>query len=214
MRMFSRNLSSVLMAALSLSILAMPTLSASAEETSAGAPVPGGAVTSSAVTPGDVKIHIETLVSEGPLYEERGLLLKRINAAKAGGTGIQSYMTAFKFIEDLNKSNAPPEKIKERIDGLSKALDDQSKRAQLLKNRPPATPYDGGSTATAKVPNAAGGSNEDLLSQLKGQAPEGLVDKLRAKFGDRIPEGLDSEMIKKKLMEDERGKELLKNLKK
>ena len=188
--------------------------SAVADEPTAGAPVPGGAVTAGTGNPGDVKIHIETLVSEGPLYEERGLLLKRINAAKSGGTGIQSYMSAFKYIEDLNKSNAAPEKIKERIDGLSKALDDQSKRAQLLKNRPPATPYDGGSTASAKSPGSGGGSNEDLLSQLKGQAPEGLVDKLRAKFGDRIPEGLDSETIKKKLMEDDRARELLKNLKK
>ncbi|MBC7996519.1 MAG: hypothetical protein IAF58_01150 [Leptolyngbya sp.] len=213
MRTFRLNLPSVLLAALSVSSFAIPPLAAFADESTTGAPVPGGAIGGGSATPGDVKIHIETLVSEGPLYEERGLLLKRINAAKAGGTGIQSYMTAFKYIEDLNKSNAAPEKVKERIDGLSKALDDQSKRAQLLKNRPPATPYDGGGTVSVKSPGAGGG-NEDLLSQLKGQAPEGLVDKLKAKFGDRIPEGIDSDMIRKKLMEDERGKELLKNLKK
>ncbi len=201
-------LSCAAFAALSLETLTLPVF-ADPEVTSA--PVPGGAQ----VTPAgaEVKVQIESMVAEGPLYEERGLLLKRINAAKAQGIGIAGYLSAFKYVEEMTKSNAPPEKIKERIAAVNKGLDDQSKRAVDLKNRPAATAYDGGTNSTGggggeERPNPAA---SDIASQLKGN-PDGLLDKLKAKFGDKIPEGTDIESLKRKFMGDERAKDILKKL--
>ncbi len=194
--------------ALSLQTLALPVFADPAVTT---APVPGGAQ----ITPpgAEVKVQIESLVAEGPLYEERGLLLKRINAAKAQGIGIAGYLSAFKYVEEMTKSNAPPEKIKERIAAVNKGLDDQSKRAVDLKNRPAATSYDGGTTSTGGAgEDRQGGSAGDIASQLKGQNPDSLLDKLKAKFGDKIPEGTDIEGLKRKFMGDDRAKDILKKL--
>ncbi|HMY56538.1 MAG TPA: hypothetical protein PK671_26450, partial [Candidatus Obscuribacter sp.] len=69
-----------------LSILCLP---ASSEPEVSAAPIPGGAATPAG---SQVKVQVESMVSEGPMYEERGLLLKRINAAKAQGIGIAGYM--------------------------------------------------------------------------------------------------------------------------
>lgn len=191
---------------LSFGLLQSISLPACADEAATMAPVPGGGAAPAA---GDVKVQIESMVAEGPMYEERGLLLKRINAAKAQGIGIAGYLAAFKYVEELAKTNAPAEKLKERIDAVNKGLDDQSKRAVDLKNRPPATAYDGGSAASPgsseQKPNAS-----DIASQLKGQNPDSLIEKLKAKFGDKIPEGTDIDSLKKKLMGDDRAKELLK----
>ena len=187
------------------------TLATFADQGVSTAPVPGGAQT----PPGsEVKVQIESMVTEGPLYEERGMLLKRIIAAKAQGIGIAGYLSAFKYVEEMAKTNAPPEKIKERIAAVNKGLDDQSKRAVDLKNRPPATTYDGGPSAGTSHDERQGGSPSagDIASQLKGQNPDSLIDKLKAKYGDKIPEGTDIDALKKKFMGDERGKEILKNL--
>jgi hypothetical protein len=181
-----------------------------AEPAVTAAPVPGGAATPAG---SEVKVQVESLVSEGPMSEERGLLLKRINAAKAQGIGIAGYMNAFKYVEELAKTNAPSDKLKERIDAVNKGLDEQSKRAVDLKNRPPATAYDGGSGGTV-----GGGhsddkpSGSDIASQLKGQNPDSLLDKLKAKYGDRIPQGTDVEALKKQFMGDDRAKDILKKL--
>ncbi len=168
----------------SLQTLTQPTF---ADPAVTSAPVPGGA---QATPPGaEVKVQIESMVSEGPLYDERGLLLKRINAAKAQGIGIAGYLSAFKYVEEMAKTNAPPEKIKERIEAVNKGLDDQSRRAVDLKNRPAATSYDGGTASTggAAEDKLGGGSAADIASQLKGQNPDSLLDKLKAKYGDKIP---------------------------
>lgn len=195
-------------AALSLQTLSLPVF---ADPAVTSAPVPGGAQ----ITPpgSEVKVQIESMVAEGPLYEERGLLLKRINAAKAQGIGIAGYLSAFKYVEEMTKSNAPPEKIKERIAAVNKGLDDQSKRAVDLKNRPAATAYDGGTNSTGGAgEDRQGGVAADIASQLKGQNPDSLLDKLKAKFGDKIPEGTDIEGLKRKFMGDVRAKDILKKL--
>jgi hypothetical protein len=188
----------------SLQTISLPVFADPAEST---APVPGGATAPA----GDVKVQIESMVTEGPLYEQRGLLLKRINAAKAQGIGIAGYLSAFKYVEEMAKTNAAEDKIKERIAAVNKGLDEQAKRAVDLKNRPPATTYDGG-PAVADSADKHGGnpSASDIASQLKGQNPDSLIDKLKAKYGDKIPEGTDIEALKKKFMGDDRGKELLK----
>lgn len=193
-----------------LSAFAALCLPAHCEPSVTAAPVPGGAV---APAGSEVKVQVESMVCEGPMYEERGLLLKRINAAKAQGIGIAGYMSAFKYVEDLAKTNAPGEKLKERIDAVNKGLEDQMKRAVDLKNRPPATAYDGGSGG-----NAGGGRTEekpsaaDIASQLKGQNPDSLLEKLKAKYGDKIPEGTDVEALKRKFIGDDRAKDILKRL--
>jgi hypothetical protein len=194
-------------AAGSLQTLTLPVF---ADPAVISAPVPGGALPPPG---GEVKVQIESMVAEGPLYEERGLLLKRINAAKAQGIGIAGYLNAFKYVEEMTKSNAPPEKIKERIAAVNKGLDDQSKRAVDLKNRPAATSYDGGAGSTGGAgEEKQGGSTADIASQLKGQNPDSIIDKLKAKYGDKIPEGTDIEALKRKFMGDDRAKDLLKNL--
>jgi len=200
---------SLLCAAFAAGCLQVSSLPVFADPSVSTAPVPGGA---SVPSSGDVKVQIESMVSEGPLYEERGLLLKRINAAKAQGIGIAGYLSAFKYVEEMAKTNAPEEKIKERIAAVNKGLDDQSRRAVDLKNRPPATSYDGGpaSVSSGNEKGAGNPSASDIASQLKGQNPDGLIDKLKAKYGDKIPEGTDIEALKKKFMNDDRGKELLK----
>lgn len=199
-----------LMALSTLSTLSVFCLPAVAQPAIGAAPIPGGAATPAGA---EVKVQVESMVSEGPMYEERGLLLKRINAAKAQGIGIAGYMSAFKYVEDLAKTNAPADKLKERIDAVNRGLEDQMKRAVDLKNRPPATAYDGGSGGssgggrTDEKPNAS-----DIASQLKGQNPDSLLEKLKAKFGDKIPEGTDVEALKKKFMGDDRAKDILKRL--
>ncbi len=197
-------------AAFALGSLQTLTLPVFADPAVISAPIPGGAAPPPA---GEVKVQIESMVAEGPLYEERGLLLKRINAAKAQGIGIAGYLNAFKYVEEMTKSNAPPEKIKERIDAVNKGLDDQSKRAVDLKNRPAATAYDGGPGSSGGVSEEKpGGSASDIASQLKGQNPDSLIDKLKAKYGDKIPEGTDIEGLKRKFMGDDRAKDILKRL--
>ncbi len=194
-----------------LSILSMSGSPALADPEVTTAPVPGGGLANPSGS--EVKVQVESMVSEGPMYEERGNLLKRINAAKAQGIGIAGYMAAFKYVEEMAKTNAPAEKLKERIAAVNKGLDDQSKRAVDLKNRPPATSYDGGSGGTVggghsdDKPNAS-----DIASQLKGQNPDSVIEKLKAKYGDRIPEGTDVEALKKKFMGDDRAKDILKRL--
>ncbi|MCC6978684.1 MAG: hypothetical protein IT343_10205 [Candidatus Melainabacteria bacterium] len=193
-------------AAGSLQTLSLPAFADPAVST---APVPGGA----GVPSGDVKVQIESMVTEGPLYEERGLLLKRINAAKAQGIGIAGYLSAFKFVEEMAKTNVSEDKIKERIAAVNKGLDEQAKRAVDLKNRPAAMSYDGGPGLSDSGKDDKHGGNpsaSDIASQLKGQNPDSIIDKLKAKYGDRIPEGTDIEALKKKFMGDDRGKELLK----
>ena len=201
------KLTSLFCAALAFGSLQTMTLPAFADPAVSTAPVPGGAT----LPAGDVKVQIESMVTEGPLYEERGLLLKRINAAKAQGIGIAGYLSAFKYVEEMAKTNAAEDKIKERIAAVNKGLDEQAKRAVDLKNRPPATTYDGG-PAVSDAGDKHGGnpSAGDIASQLKGQNPDSLIDKLKAKYGDKIPEGTDIEALKKKFMGDDRGKELLK----
>lgn len=194
-------------AAGSLQTLTLPVFADPAVVT---APIPGGAAAPPA---GEVKVQIESMVAEGPLYEERGLLLKRINAAKAQGIGIAGYLNAFKYVEEMTKSNAPPEKIKERIAAVNKGLDDQSKRAVDLKNRPAATSYDGGTASSGgAAEEKPAGLASDIASQLKGQNTDSLLEKLKAKYGDKIPEGTDIEGLKRKFMGDDRAKDILKNL--
>lgn len=203
------KLASLFCAAAAAGCLQTLSLPVFAEASVSTAPVPGGATAPS----GDVKVQIESMVTEGPLYEERGLLLKRINAAKAQGIGIAGYLSAFKYVEEMAKTNAPEDKIKERIAAVNKGLDEQARRAVDLKNRPPATTYDGGPAASdSGRDDKHGGSPSagDIASQLKGQNPDSLIDKLKAKYGDKIPEGTDIEALKKKFMGDDRGKELLK----
>lgn len=200
----------LMFAAFTLGSLQTLTLPVFADPAVISAPIPGGAAEPPS---GEVRVQIESMVAEGPLYEERGLLLKRINAAKAQGIGIAGYLNAFKYVEEMTKSNAPPEKIKERIDAVNKGLDDQSKRAVDLKNRPAATAYDGGPGSSGGASEEKpGGSASDIASQLKGQNPDSLIDKLKAKYGDKIPEGTDIEGLKRKFMGDDRAKDILKRL--
>lgn len=185
-------------------------LAALADDAVTTAPVPGGA---SVPAGGDVKVQIESMVAEGPLYEERGLLLKRINAAKAQGIGIAGYLSAFKYVEEMAKTNQPADKIKERLAAVNKGLDEQARRAVDLKNRPAAMSYDGGSSASVSEEKKAGASKaSDIMSQLGSGSQDALIEKLKAKFGDRIPEGTDVDALKRKLMSDDRAKDLMKNL--
>ncbi|HEY9786854.1 MAG TPA: hypothetical protein V6D17_15800 [Candidatus Obscuribacterales bacterium] len=139
-------------------------------------------------------------VVAGPLQEKRQALLERIKAAGKAGIGISAYLGAFKALEDAVKAGAPEEQVQTRLDSLNRGLDDQMKRAQILKTQRPAPPMQSGGSTT---PDERGG-----LANIKGGNAEAIVERLKEKYADKIPPGLDT----KKILEDDRAKEILKKL--
>lgn len=148
---------------------------------------------------------------EGPHLGRRQALIERIRAAEKEGIGAAGYMAAFKSLEQMVKGGADDATVHSRIEAIHRGLDDQVKRAQILKTQRPAPPVN---LSSGSAPGDDKGEIEKVLSDAKGGKPTGqILDKLREKFGDRIPAGIDADDLKKRIMEDERARELLKKLK-
>lgn len=162
-------------------------------------------VSAEPVSPPSQAAEEQTIV-DGVLLDKRKALCERIKGAARDGIGTAAYMSAFRSLEEMVKSGSAETKVQERIDSINRGLDDQVKRAQILKTQRPAPPVQlSGSSLSGS------GDKKDGLGDNKGSSDR-LMDKLKERFGDRIPADLDTDALKKRLMQDERAKEILKKL--
>jgi hypothetical protein len=120
------------------------------------------------------------------LEEGRRALLERIVQSKKLGVGVAPYMAAFTQIESMVKSGASPDAVQKRIDSVSSSLMDQARRIKDIKERPALTP----TTASSSSPSSGQGASP---------APGGLIDQLKQKFGDKIPDALNDPNLREKL---------------
>jgi hypothetical protein len=173
-----------------------------------------GEVRSEAVTapsePGAAKTETTTLeggvqeVTPGPLFEERKSLFSKIAEAKRSGIGVTSYLSAFAFIESMVRGGKPASAIQDRLASMNQAIDDQMKRAQVLKTQHPTPPSPSHSGSSPTVSAGGGGS---ALSKLD----PALINSLKQKYGDKIPASI-SDIPPDKLLNSDQGKQLLKQL--
>lgn len=142
-----------------------------------------------------------TDVVAGTLEDKRRAVLAQIMAAKNQGCGIGAYLSEFNRIEDMVKSGQPYSVVDERLEKLHGNLDEQLKRAQILKVQRP--------VPTAPPPEMPNPSSPP------GQSSERPVDQVKERFGNKLPGDLGtldnlSPEIKDKLLKGDQGKELLK----
>ena len=157
-------------------------------------------------------------VGPGPMEAPRKILLSRIQQAKSEGIGIASYMNAFTYIEDAVKSGQTEAQVRPRIESLARALKDQLDKSRVLKTQRPAPPTasqtGGGAPTTAAAPATTPISSADIAKKMGGGgADSSLIDKIKERFGGQLPD-INSlpEGLRDKLINSDKGKELLKKL--
>jgi hypothetical protein len=148
--------------------------------------------------------------------------LSRIQAAQNRGIGIGSYLGEFNRIERLVKTSAPESQYSDRIDELSGALDEQIKRAQVLKSQiiPPAVSRSrrgpGLSSAPQlrpgmEPPGMGGGRSMGMggATRMGGAGGGNVMDMLRGPGGLSALQNLSPEQ-KEKLLQSDQAKALMK----
>jgi len=154
---------------------------------------------------------INSDVVPGQLEEKRRWVLAQIMAAKSQGCGIAAYLGEFNRIEDMVKGGQPYAVVDERLDKLRGNLDEQLKRAQVLKVQrpvpaeppPPPLPPES-SNSSASNPQKGGGESQDRT-----------IDQIKERFGNKLPGDLGtldnlSPELKDKFLKGDQGKDLLK----
>ena len=158
----------------------------------------------------------EITVGPGPMEAPRKILLSRIKQAKSEGIGIASYMSAFTYIEDAVKAGQTEAQVRPRIESLARALKDQLDKSKLLKTQrpvPPTASQSGGGAPVAATPTSTPISSADIAKKLGGGGDSALIDKIKERFGGQLPD-INSlpEGLRDKLINSDKGKELLKKL--
>jgi hypothetical protein len=115
-------------------------------------------------------------------------------------------------MEEDVKGGKTEDQLRPRIESLARSLKDQLDRSKILKTQrpvPPTASQQAGGGASGG-PAAGGGGASGLSAALGGKDPNALLDKLREKLnsGD-IPAGL-----KEKVLNSEKGRQLLEKLSK
>jgi hypothetical protein len=167
----------------------------------------------------------------GPLQEKRQALLAKIYQAKSQGIGIAAYKSAFDFIEELAKSGGDQANLEKRIGSLDTSLEDQFKRSALLKVQK-LSPNNSSTGNNLPIPGADGmmgpgpmAGNSDpasLIQKLQNKFGGQIPADLQAKYGNKIPASLKNKLgdlnnlgsDPNQLLQNDKVKELLKNLKK
>jgi hypothetical protein len=108
----------------------------------AGIAVPGAAGVSGTITN----------VAAGPLEDKRRAVLAQIMSAKNQGCGVGGYLNEFNRIEQMVKSGQPYGVVDERLERLRGNLDEQLKRAEILKTQHPVPTAPPPETSDASVP--------------------------------------------------------------
>jgi hypothetical protein len=123
-------------------------------------------------------------VVSGMLLGERMQLLQKIMKAKQQGCGVTGYMSAFTEIQESCKSGQPEGPIRQRLQSLSKALDEQLERSKVLKTQrlPPGSMNAGAAMPGASSPRGSGG-----------------MDQLMAKYGNKLPPDVNKQALLKRL---------------
>lgn len=167
----------------------------------------------------------------GPLQEKRQALLAKIYQAKSQGIGIAAYLSAFDFLEELAKSGGDGANLEKRISSLDTSLEDQFKRSALLKvqklspNNPSAgnnLPIPGADGMMGPGPMAGNSDPASLIQKLQNKFGGQIPADLQAKYGNKIPASLKNKLgdlnnlgsDPNQLLQNDKIKELLKNLKK
>jgi hypothetical protein len=144
-------------------------------------------------------------VAPGPFEAKRKLLLASIKVAKKQGFGITSYLKELNNIEQQVKEGNKSPQLEERIDSVAEGLQDQLKRSQILKTQRPGPPIHSQASVSSGSGSAGGGN---ALSGLGGGNTSDMIQKLRAKYGDKIPPNIDPSMLN-----SDTAKEFLKRFK-
>lgn len=145
-------------------------------------------------------------VAPGPFEAKRKLLLASIKVAKKQGFGITTYLKEMNNIEQQIKEGNKSPQLEERIDSVADGLQDQLKRSQILKTQRPGPPIHSQASVSGGSGGAGGGN---ALSGLGGGGnTSDMIQKLRAKYGDKIPANIDPSMLN-----SDTAKEFLKRFK-
>jgi len=145
-------------------------------------------------------------VAPGPLFEQRKSVLSKIMAAKSSGIGVTGYLSAFTFMEGMVRGGKPASAIQERLQSITHAIDEQMKRADVLKTQHPTAP-----TASQSGPAVSSAARSGGLGGLGGLGgiDANTINQLKQKYGDKIPASL-SDIPPDKLLNSDQGKEMLK----
>ncbi|MGD9684923.1 MAG: hypothetical protein AB7W16_27465 [Candidatus Obscuribacterales bacterium] len=143
-------------------------------------------------------------VVPGPLAEARQQLLNQIMVAKENGVGIASYMSAFKYIEEMASKGASEEDIKKRMIPLVTALSDQLKtkasieQARLdAQTNPRKLEFSKGSII---APGQAIPQELTRYGGMGGAGTQDLIDSIvRNKMGGNLPQGVSAQDLGSKL---------------
>jgi hypothetical protein len=173
-------------------------------EASTATPAEAGAAKPEANTTTTLQTGLQE-VAPGPLFEQRKSLFSKITDAKRAGIGVASYLSAFAFVESMVRSGKPASAIQDRVESLTQAMDDQLKRAQVLKTQRPTPPSPSQSISTSAKAGGGGG------------APSGntaaLINQLKEKYADKIPANL-KDMSPDQFLNSDQGKAAMKLLNK
>lgn len=151
-------------------------------------------LTSTPATPGEAPAGAtsapgELTITPGPLEEARKILLDRIKLAKTEGIGTANYFLALNAIEDSVKAGQTAEQLKPRIESLARALKDQLDKSKILKTQRPVPVQPSYSAAPPGGGGGGGGPDINKIKEAlnKPGGTDGLIDKIKSKFGGNIP---------------------------
>jgi hypothetical protein len=182
-----------------------PSKGTTSASTSSTAPTNGPASTSGTSLTTSTANNTDPV--QGPLLENRKLVLSRIQAAKKQGTGISGYMAEYGRIEQMVKNGEPEANYAERLSSLQSGIDEQLKRSQLLKTQHPT--YSGISSSASSSSSVSSSASSGHSGGSSGGGGGGFggmsIDQLKAKYGDKVPSSVADKL---KSMSPEQQKEL------
>lgn len=141
----------------------------------------------------------------GPLMDMRRTVLQRIKDAKQHGVGIAPYLAAYNNAEASVRGGEAEDKIRPRLESLLHSLDEQIKRAEVLKTQRPVP-------ITKSAAQQQYASPAEAEAKAAAEKKKAMLEKLKEKLKDdnlEIPDDL-----REKLMGSEQGKQILEKLKK
>lgn len=166
--------------------------SAAQDKSSSASPASASAVSAQEAEP--------PALAPGPLSSERQELMNMINSSKKLGVGIGPYIGAFGSIEAMVKAGAPQDAIQKRMESLKRSLVEQVERMKEIKQRPSQLPAPAAVSPTASANDSAAHADKGAL-----------LDKLKEKFGDRLPGALSDPGLQQKLSDPQVRERLLQN---
>ena len=140
----------------------------------------------------------EVKIAPGPLLKERKALYARILEAEKNGVGVKNYINALKYVEAMAVKGAPERDISVRVQSISRSLDEQFKRSQILKIQklpPPIAASSPPPSSQQPVSRRSQFNNKsDIVNKIKDKWFGGAIPD---QYKNKLPKGFDPSKLSK-----------------